>query len=74
MPCRISFRVASRLESRIVLDQNGAEVLLGQGDMLFLQPGTSSLIRAQGTYVDEEEIGTIVARSARAVSRTTARN
>ncbi|MCJ7544656.1 MAG: DNA translocase FtsK 4TM domain-containing protein [Phycisphaerae bacterium] len=60
MPCRISFRVASRLESRIVLDQNGAEVLLGQGDMLFLQPGTSSLIRAQGTYVDEEEIRTVV--------------
>jgi S-DNA-T family DNA segregation ATPase FtsK/SpoIIIE len=60
MPCRISFRVASRLESRIVLDQNGAEVLLGQGDMLFLQPGTSSLIRAQGTYVDEDEIRTVV--------------
>jgi len=60
MPCRISFRVASRLESRIVLDQNGAEVLLGQGDMLFLQPGTSSLIRAQGTYVDEGEIRTII--------------
>jgi S-DNA-T family DNA segregation ATPase FtsK/SpoIIIE len=60
MPCRISFRVASRLESRIVLDQNGAEVLLGQGDMLFLQPGTSSLIRAQGTYVDEEEIRPVV--------------
>jgi S-DNA-T family DNA segregation ATPase FtsK/SpoIIIE len=60
MPCRISFRVASRLESRIVLDQNGAEVLLGQGDMLFLQPGTSSLIRAQGTYVDEAEIRTVI--------------
>ncbi len=60
MPCRISFRVASRLESRIVLDQNGAEVLLGQGDMLFLQPGTSNLIRAQGTYVDEDEIRTVV--------------
>jgi S-DNA-T family DNA segregation ATPase FtsK/SpoIIIE len=60
MPCRISFRVASRQESRIVLDQNGADVLLGQGDMLFLQPGTSNLIRAQGTYVDEAEIRTIV--------------
>jgi len=60
MPCRISFRVASRQESRIVLDQNGAEVLLGQGDMLFLQPGTSNLIRAQGTYVDEEEIRSVV--------------
>jgi len=60
MPCRISFRVASRQESRIVLDQNGADVLLGEGDMLFLQPGTSSLIRAQGTYVDDAEIRTIV--------------
>ncbi len=56
MPCRISFRVASRQESRIVLDQNGAEVLLGQGDMLFLQPGTSNLVRAQGTYLDDGEI------------------
>ena len=61
MPCRISFRVASRQESRIVLDQNGADVLLGQGDMLFLQPGTSNLIRAQGTYVDEAEIRSVVA-------------
>ncbi len=60
MPCRVSFRVASRQESRIVLDQNGAEVLLGGGDMLFLQPGTSNLIRAQGTYVDESEIRSVV--------------
>ncbi len=60
MPCRISFRVASRQESRIVLDQNGADVLLGQGDMLFLQPGTSNLIRAQGTFVDDTEIRNIV--------------
>lgn len=60
MPCRVSFRVASRQESRIVLDQNGAEVLLGQGDMLFLQPGTSSLMRAQGTFVDDGEIKAVV--------------
>ncbi|HUT61630.1 MAG TPA: DNA translocase FtsK 4TM domain-containing protein [Phycisphaerae bacterium] len=60
MPCRISFRVASRQESRIVLDQNGAEVLLGQGDMLFLQPGTSNLTRAQGTFVDDSEIKAVV--------------
>jgi len=59
MPCRISFRVASRQESRIVLDQNGAEVLLGQGDMLVLKPGTSNLSRAQGTYVDDSEIRSI---------------
>ena len=60
MPCRISFRVASRTESRIILDQNGAEVLLGQGDMLFLQPGTSNLIRAQGAYVEDTDIRAVV--------------
>jgi len=60
MPCRVSFRVASRQESRIVLDQNGAEVLLGQGDMLFLEPGTSNLKRAQGAFVADKEIRTVV--------------
>jgi len=60
MPCRISFRVATRQESRIVLDKNGAEVLLGRGDMLFLEPGTSGLSRAQGTFVDDGEIRAVV--------------
>ena len=60
MPCRVSFRVAARMDSRIVLDQNGAEALLGQGDMLFLQPGTSELIRAQGAYLDDSEIRGVV--------------
>lgn len=60
MPCRISFRVASRQESRIVLDQNGADVLLGQGDMLFLQPGTSNLVRSQGAFVEDSEIHAVV--------------
>ncbi len=60
LPSRISFRVAARMDSRIVLDQNGAEALLGQGDMLFLQPGTSELIRAQGAFLDDEEIHRIV--------------
>ncbi|MBN2210737.1 MAG: DNA translocase FtsK, partial [Sedimentisphaerales bacterium] len=60
LPCRISFRVAARMDSRIVLDQNGAETLLGQGDMLFLQPGTSELIRAQGAFLDDEEIHNVV--------------
>jgi S-DNA-T family DNA segregation ATPase FtsK/SpoIIIE len=60
MPTRIGFRVAARLDSRIVLDQNGAEALLGQGDMLFLKPGTSDLVRAQGTFVDEAEVLRIV--------------
>ena len=60
LPSRISFRVATRLDSRIVLDQNGAEALLGQGDMLFLKPGTSDLVRAQGAFVDESEVRKVV--------------
>jgi len=60
MPTRIGFRVAARMDSRIILDQNGAEALLGQGDMLFLKPGTSDLVRAQGVFVDDEEIKKIV--------------
>jgi len=60
LPSRISFRVAARMDSRIVLDQNGAEALLGQGDMLFLKPGTSDLIRAQGTFLSDDEIHKVV--------------
>ncbi len=56
LPSKIAFRVNSRMDSRIVLDQNGAELLLGQGDMLFLPPGASKPIRSQGTYVDDKEI------------------
>ena len=56
MPSRVAFRVASRMDSRIILDQNGGETLLGQGDMLFLRPGTSDLVRAQGAYCDDQEI------------------
>ncbi len=60
MPTRVGFRVAARMDSRIILDQNGAETLLGEGDMLFLKPGTSDLIRAQGTFIDDGEIKRIV--------------
>jgi S-DNA-T family DNA segregation ATPase FtsK/SpoIIIE len=60
MPARIAFRVASRMDSRIILDQNGGETLLGQGDMLFLRPGTSDLVRAQGAYVDDQEVKNVV--------------
>ena len=60
MPTRIGFRVAARMDSRIILDQNGAETLLGQGDMLFLKPGTSDLARAQGTFVSDDEVKRIV--------------
>ena len=56
MPSKIAFRVGSKMDSRIVLDQNGAEVLLGQGDMLFMPPGASKPIRGQGTYIDDKEI------------------
>lgn len=60
MPSRVAFRVASRMDSRIILDQNGGETLLGQGDMLFLKPGTSDLVRAQGAYVDDQEVKNVV--------------
>ena len=56
MPCKIAFRVASKMDSRIVLDQNGAELLLGQGDMLYLAPGAGKPTRAQGTFIDDREI------------------
>jgi len=58
--CRISFRVSSKIDSRIILDQNGAESLLGYGDMLFLRPGTSVLARVHGPYVSEEEVQRVV--------------
>ena len=60
MPCRIGFKVASGLDSRIVLDQKGAELLLGYGDMLFLSPRSSKLARAQGTLLDDAEIRKVV--------------
>jgi len=60
-PSRISFRVSSKVDSRTIIDTNGAEQLLGRGDMLFLPPGTSRLIRVHGAYIDETEIGKIVA-------------
>ncbi len=59
-PVRISFKVSSKVDSRTVLDANGAEALLGNGDMLFLPPGTSDLIRGQGAYVSEKEINGVV--------------
>jgi S-DNA-T family DNA segregation ATPase FtsK/SpoIIIE len=59
-PARISFQVSSRTDSRTILDQNGADHLLGQGDMLFLPPGTSKLQRVHGAYVSEDEVGELV--------------
>lgn len=60
LPARICFQVSSRSDSRVVLDEMGADKLLGKGDMLFLQPGTSTLVRAQGTYAADEEITRVV--------------
>ncbi len=60
LPARISFQVSSRTDSRVVLDEMGAERLLGNGDMLYLAPGTSHLTRAQGTFVGDEEINDII--------------
>jgi len=59
-PTRISFKVASRVNSQIVLDENGAENLLGNGDMLFLPPGSSHLIRAQGAFIRDEDINAVI--------------
>jgi S-DNA-T family DNA segregation ATPase FtsK/SpoIIIE len=60
-PTRISFKVSSRVNSQIVLDDNGAESLLGNGDMLFLPPGASHMVRAQGAYIRDEDINKVVA-------------
>ncbi|MGB0415271.1 MAG: DNA translocase FtsK 4TM domain-containing protein [Coraliomargarita sp.] len=60
LPSRISFKVASKVDSRTILDGGGAEALIGKGDMLFIPPGTSNLVRAQGAFVSDEEINGIV--------------
>jgi S-DNA-T family DNA segregation ATPase FtsK/SpoIIIE len=60
IPTRIAFQVASALDSRVILDENGAERLLGQGDMFYRPPGTSRLIRSQGVLVTDEEIRRLV--------------
>ena len=61
LPARICFQVASRTDSRVVLDEMGADKLLGNGDMLFLWPGTSTLLRGQGTYLSDDEINRVIA-------------
>jgi S-DNA-T family DNA segregation ATPase FtsK/SpoIIIE len=60
VPTRISFRLATKVDSRTILDTNGAEALLGRGDMLFLPPGTSRLMRLHAPYVSEKETAAIV--------------
>ena len=60
-PARISFKVASKVDSRTVLDMNGADKLLGKGDLLFLQPGQAKPVRAQSSYVKDSEIENVLA-------------
>ncbi|HSI87270.1 MAG TPA: DNA translocase FtsK, partial [Candidatus Methylacidiphilales bacterium] len=60
IPSRVAFQVANSLDSRIILDESGAENLVGKGDLLYLPPGTSKLTRGQGAFVSDEEVNTIV--------------
>jgi len=60
LPTRIAFMVSSKIDSRVILDTNGAEQLLGQGDMLFLPPHSSNVVRGQCTYTSEEEVRLIM--------------
>src|SRR5690606_265760 len=56
IPTRIAFQVSAKVDSRTILDQSGAEALLGHGDMLFLQPGTSLSVRVHGAFVSDQEV------------------
>ena len=60
LPCQISFKVNRKIDSRVILDVNGAEKLLGHGDMLYMPPGGGALLRAQGTFVSDEEMTGVV--------------
>ena len=60
VPTRIAFQVSSKIDSRTILDQGGAETLLGNGDMLYLPPGTSMPIRAHGAFVSDQEVHRVV--------------
>ena len=69
LPARLAFQVASRTDSRVVLDEQGADKLLGNGDMLFLSPGTSTLTRGQGTFLSDDEINHIVSAASQGEQR-----
>jgi S-DNA-T family DNA segregation ATPase FtsK/SpoIIIE len=60
LPTRIAFQVSNRIDSRVILDANGADQLLGHGDMLYIPPGTNRLVRAQGSFVSDDEIHDVV--------------
>jgi S-DNA-T family DNA segregation ATPase FtsK/SpoIIIE len=59
MPARLSFKVSSKIDSRTIIDSNGAELLLGRGDSLFMPPGTSDTVRVHGCFVSDEEVGRV---------------
>jgi S-DNA-T family DNA segregation ATPase FtsK/SpoIIIE len=65
VPCRMAFQVASALDSRVILDEGGAEKLLGQGDMLYRPPGSGRMVRAQGVLVTDEEVNRLVEHAAK---------
>ncbi len=65
MPARVAFQVSSKVDSRTIIDQNGAEKLMGMGDMLYLPPTSAALVRAKGTYVSDDEVNRIVEWSKR---------
>jgi S-DNA-T family DNA segregation ATPase FtsK/SpoIIIE len=60
LPCQIAFKVNRKIDSRVILDANGAEKLLGYGDMLYMPPGGAALLRAQGTFVADDELQAVV--------------
>ncbi|MGB2012051.1 MAG: DNA translocase FtsK, partial [Akkermansiaceae bacterium] len=60
IPSRIAFQVSSKLDSRVILDVSGADKLVGKGDMLYLPPGSAKLERAQGAFIDDEEVAKLV--------------
>jgi S-DNA-T family DNA segregation ATPase FtsK/SpoIIIE len=60
IPTRLSFQVSSKIDSRTILDQSGAEALLGQGDMLYLQPGGGVPVRVHGAFVSDDEVHRVV--------------
>lgn len=69
IPCRIAFQVSSQLDSRIILDQSGAEKLVGKGDLLYLPPGSGKLDRAQGAFISDDEVECLVAHCAAQVEQ-----
>jgi len=60
IPCRIAFQVSSKLDSRVILDVSGADKLVGKGDMLYLPPGSAKLERAQGAFIEDDEVEKLV--------------